>query len=135
MTQKALLLFVFIFIWISAQSQNKDVISNKSAVVDDVNLNRNNTNEIHITHISVLSSDLKSFTPQEKEVVINSTSDNSSMKRSQTQISLSATLMSVEQVSESKTISRQAIIVDKTQRISDKKRVTITNLSATKIEN
>ena len=135
MTRKTLLLFAFIFIYISAEPQNKDVISNKMAVVDDDNLNKDRKNAVLITQISVLSSDLKSITPQEKEVVFNNTSDNSSTKKVQTRISLSATLVTSEQVSKSKTISRQAIEGDKSPPKSDRKRVTITNLSATKIEN
>ena len=135
MTRKTLLLFAFIFIYISAESQIRDVISVKSVVVDDANLNKDQKNTVHITNISVLRSDSKSFVPQEKQAIVNSVSDNTSMKKPQTQISLSATLLTSKQVLESKTIRKQAIVGDKSPPKSDKKRVTIINLSATKIEN
>lgn len=135
MTRTTLLLFVFILIYISAESQNKEVISDRTAVITDENLNRNNTNAVRITHISVLRSDSKSFIPQEKQAIVNNVSDNTSMKKAKTHVILSSAPMTAERVSSNTTINRQAIAVDKTQQNSDKKRVTITNLSATQIEN
>ena len=131
MTRKTLLLLVFVLTYLSAESQNKNVISDKEAVVHDENLNTDKKNTVHITNISVLESDSKSFIPQEKIAI----TENSSVKKAKTQVSSSVTLLTAKEISASKAVNRKALVKDKTLKKSTKKRVTIHNLSATPIEN
>jgi hypothetical protein len=131
MIRKALILLVVLFTYITAESQNKEAISVKSLVVENIDSGTKKINDVHITEAIILNSNTESFVPEERKAITSKATDNSKVKISKTRVSSTVILMKVEQFSENKNSQKREAIGNKT----NKRHVIVTPLTAKKIEN